>query len=180
MAETRTPPGLCLEPHCAPAPPPPLRGGGTPGAPHSEPQGPEFCAQASGHVPLQVSRFEVDALNCLVVKPHRLLTRGGGEMNSDELQELYDGLKLNKVNQMTICSQLHESRALPGQGGGHRVELKHQNSRLVCTCDPEMGQKWNREGPCTTVRISVLFTQRSPASCRHHHSTKLRLSCWVG
>lgn len=36
----------------------------------------------------------------------------GGELNSDELQELYDGLKLNKVNQMTICSQLHERRAL--------------------------------------------------------------------
>lgn len=42
---------------------------------------------------------------------------------------------------MTACSQLHERLVLPGHGGGHCAELKQQNSRLVCTRDPEMERR---------------------------------------
>ena len=60
---------------------------------------------------------------------------------------------------MTTCSQLHERLVLPGHGGGHHAELKQQNSRIVCTRDPEMGHTWNGEGPCVTLGISLLIRE---------------------
>lgn len=72
VAETLTPPGLCLESHFSPAPP------------HPTAWRYARCHKVHSSVPkrvttflLQVLQFEVDALNCSVVRPHRLLTREG-------------------------------------------------------------------------------------------------------
>lgn len=107
---------------------------------------------------LQVLQFEVDALNCLVVKPHRLLTRKGRDLNSDELQELYDGLKLNKVNQYDCM--LPVTRKACSSCPWWWASCRAEAAELQGLCAHET-LRWTQvelEKVHTTVAISFLFT----------------------
>uniref|UniRef100_A0A4W2I866 Pyridoxal kinase n=1 Tax=Bos indicus x Bos taurus TaxID=30522 RepID=A0A4W2I866_BOBOX len=67
-----------------------------------------YVGNRAATFPLQVLGFEVDAVNSVQFSNHTGYSHWKGQvLNSDELQELYDGLKLNSVNQydyvLTVC-----------------------------------------------------------------------------
>ncbi|KFW95323.1 Pyridoxal kinase, partial [Phalacrocorax carbo] len=71
----------------------------------------------------------------------------GQVLNSDELHELYEGLKLNKVNQYDyVLTGYTRDTSFLAMVVDIVQELKQQNSNLVYVCDPVMGDKWNGEG----------------------------------
>ncbi|XP_069801289.1 pyridoxal kinase isoform X2 [Dendropsophus ebraccatus] len=97
---------------------------------------------------LQVLGFEVDTINSVQFSNHTGYTHWKGQvLNAEELQEVYEGLKLNGVTQYdyVLTGYTRDSSFLT------RVvdivqELKRQNPRLVYVCDPVLGDKWNGEG----------------------------------
>ncbi|XP_069801288.1 pyridoxal kinase isoform X1 [Dendropsophus ebraccatus] len=118
---------------------------------------------------LQVLGFEVDTINSVQFSNHTGYTHWKGQvLNAEELQEVYEGLKLNGVTQYdyVLTGYTRDSSFLT------RVvdivqELKRQNPRLVyvmssrgrgcdyyyyyfsscpIVCDPVLGDKWNGEG----------------------------------
>ncbi|KAB0398098.1 hypothetical protein E2I00_019746, partial [Balaenoptera physalus] len=71
----------------------------------------------------------------------------GQVLNSDELHELYDGLKLNDVNKYDyVLTGYTRDKSFLATVVDIVQELKQQNPRLVYVCDPVMGDKWNGEG----------------------------------
>uniref|UniRef100_A0A8B9YBP6 Pyridoxal kinase n=1 Tax=Bos mutus grunniens TaxID=30521 RepID=A0A8B9YBP6_BOSMU len=71
----------------------------------------------------------------------------GQVLNSDELQELYDGLKLNSVNQYDyVLTGYTRDKSFLAMVVDIVQELKQQNPRLVYVCDPVMGDQRNGEG----------------------------------
>ncbi|XP_014642365.1 PREDICTED: pyridoxal kinase isoform X1 [Ceratotherium simum simum] len=71
----------------------------------------------------------------------------GQVLNSDELQELYDGLKLNDVNKYDyVLTGYMRDKSFLAMVVDIVRELKHQNPRLVYVCDPVMGDKRDGEG----------------------------------
>uniref|UniRef100_A0A8C6ANQ8 Pyridoxal kinase n=1 Tax=Monodon monoceros TaxID=40151 RepID=A0A8C6ANQ8_MONMO len=79
-----------------------------------------YVGNRAATFPLQVLGFEVDAVNSVQFSNHTGYSHWKGQvLNSDELHELYDGLKLNDVNKYDY---------------------------VLTVCDPVMGDKWNGEG----------------------------------
>ncbi|KAM4682193.1 pyridoxal kinase isoform 3-T3 [Amazona ochrocephala] len=79
-----------------------------------------YVGNKAATFPLQVLGFEVDTVNSVQFSNHTGYAHWKGQvLNSDELHELYEGLKLNKVNQYDY---------------------------VLTVCDPVMGDKWNGEG----------------------------------
>uniref|UniRef100_A0A8B9YBM1 Pyridoxal kinase n=1 Tax=Bos mutus grunniens TaxID=30521 RepID=A0A8B9YBM1_BOSMU len=79
-----------------------------------------YVGNRAATFPLQVLGFEVDAVNSVQFSNHTGYSHWKGQvLNSDELQELYDGLKLNSVNQYDY---------------------------VLTVCDPVMGDQRNGEG----------------------------------
>ncbi|EMP31478.1 Pyridoxal kinase, partial [Chelonia mydas] len=71
----------------------------------------------------------------------------GQVLNSDELHELYEGLKLNNVNHYDyVLTGYTRDASFLAMVVDIVQELKQQNSDLVYVCDPVMGDKWNGEG----------------------------------
>ncbi|XP_077611493.1 pyridoxal kinase [Crocuta crocuta] len=97
---------------------------------------------------LQVLGFEIDALNSVQFSNHTGYPHWKGQvLNSDELQELYEGLKLNSVNKYDyVLTGYTRDKSFLASVVDIVRELKQQNSRLVYVCDPVMGDKWNGEG----------------------------------
>uniref|UniRef100_A0A2K6K104 Pyridoxal kinase n=2 Tax=Rhinopithecus TaxID=542827 RepID=A0A2K6K104_RHIBE len=67
-----------------------------------------YVGNRAATFPLQVLGFEVDAVNSVQFSNHTGYAHWKGQvLNSDELQELYEGLKLNNVNKydyvLTVC-----------------------------------------------------------------------------
>uniref|UniRef100_A0A8C0PRB8 Pyridoxal kinase n=1 Tax=Canis lupus familiaris TaxID=9615 RepID=A0A8C0PRB8_CANLF len=109
---------------------PARHGGGVPGALHPEPRRPRLRGQPGGHVP---------AAGYAHWK--------GQVLNSDELHELYEGLKLNNVNKYDyVLTGYTRDKSFLASVVDIVRELKQQNSKLVYVCDPVMGDKWNGEG----------------------------------
>uniref|UniRef100_A0A2I3LIS6 Pyridoxal kinase n=1 Tax=Papio anubis TaxID=9555 RepID=A0A2I3LIS6_PAPAN len=77
-----------------------------------------YVGNRAATFPLQVLGFEIDAVNSQ--SNHTGYAHWKGQvLNSDELQELYEGLKLNNVNKYDY---------------------------VLTVCDPVLGDKWDGEG----------------------------------
>uniref|UniRef100_A0A2I3HXQ4 Pyridoxal kinase n=1 Tax=Nomascus leucogenys TaxID=61853 RepID=A0A2I3HXQ4_NOMLE len=71
----------------------------------------------------------------------------GQVLNSDELQELYEGLKLNNMNKYDyVLTGYTRDKSFLAMVVDIVQELKQQNPRLVYVCDPVLGDKWDGEG----------------------------------
>nr|XP_033798979.1 pyridoxal kinase isoform X2 [Geotrypetes seraphini] len=92
--------------------------------------------------------FEVDTVNSVQFSNHTGYTHWKGQvLNADELHELYDGLKLNNVNQYDYAlTGYTRDKSFLAMVVDIVQELKCQNPKLVYVCDPVMGDKWNGEG----------------------------------
>lgn len=107
-----------------------------------------YVGNKAASFPLQVLGFEVDTINSVQFSNHTGYTHWKGQvLNAEELQEVYEGLKLNGVTQYdyVLTGYTRDSSFLA------RVvdivkELKRQNPRLVYVCDPVLGDKWKGEG----------------------------------
>uniref|UniRef100_A0A2R8ZJM0 Pyridoxal kinase n=1 Tax=Pan paniscus TaxID=9597 RepID=A0A2R8ZJM0_PANPA len=71
----------------------------------------------------------------------------GQVLNSDELQELYEGLRLNNMNKYDyVLTGYTRDKSFLAMVVDIVQELKQQNPRLVYVCDPVLGDKWDGEG----------------------------------
>ncbi|KAF3815597.1 hypothetical protein GH733_016870 [Mirounga leonina] len=97
---------------------------------------------------LQVLGFEIDALNSVQFSNHTGYAHWKGQvLNSDELHELYEGLKLNSVNKYDyVLTGYMRDKSFLASVVDIVQELKKQNSKLVYVCDPVMGDEWNGQG----------------------------------
>ncbi|XP_045396727.1 pyridoxal kinase isoform X2 [Lemur catta] len=107
-----------------------------------------YVGNRAATFPLQVLGFEIDAVNSVQFSNHTGYAHWKGQvLNSDELHELYDGLKLNNVNKYDyVLTGYTRDKSFLAMVVDIVQELKQQNSRLVYVCDPVMGDKWNGEG----------------------------------
>ncbi|KAM5125884.1 pyridoxal kinase-like [Callospermophilus lateralis] len=96
----------------------------------------------------QVLGFEIDAVNSVQFSNHTGYAHWKGQvLNAHELQELYEGLKLNSMNKYDyVLTGYTRDKSFLAMVVDIVRELKQQNSRLVYVCDPVMGDKWNSEG----------------------------------
>uniref|UniRef100_A0A5F9DUH6 Pyridoxal kinase n=1 Tax=Oryctolagus cuniculus TaxID=9986 RepID=A0A5F9DUH6_RABIT len=79
-----------------------------------------YVGNRAATFPLQVLGFEIDAVNSVQFSNHTGYAHWKGQvLTSDELHELYEGLRLNSVNQYDY---------------------------VLTVCDPVMGDKWSGEG----------------------------------
>ncbi|KAF7709770.1 pyridoxal (pyridoxine, vitamin B6) kinase a [Silurus meridionalis] len=100
-----------------------------------------YVGNKSATFPLQVLGFEVDSINSVQFSNHTGYKHWKGQvLTADELQVLYEGIKLNKVN--------HYDYVLTGYSRDVSFlemvvdivqELKSANTNLVYVCDPVMG-----------------------------------------
>ncbi|EPY88115.1 hypothetical protein CB1_000197023 [Camelus ferus] len=89
----------------------------------------------------------------------------GQVLNSDELRELYDGLRLNHVNRYDyVLTGYTRDKSFLAMVVDIVRELKQQNPRLVYVCDPVMGDKWDGEG-------SMMFRVNSNYGLELHHTS---------
>lgn len=107
-----------------------------------------YVGNRAATFPLQVLGFEIDAVNSVQFSNHTGYTHWKGQvLNSDELHELYEGLKLNNVNKYDyVLTGYTRDKSFLAMVVDIVRELKQQNPRLVYVCDPVMGDKWNGEG----------------------------------
>ncbi|XP_034803859.1 pyridoxal kinase isoform X2 [Pan paniscus] len=79
-----------------------------------------YVGNRAATFPLQVLGFEIDAVNSVQFSNHTGYAHWKGQvLNSDELQELYEGLRLNNMNKYDY---------------------------MLTVCDPVLGDKWDGEG----------------------------------
>ncbi|KAM4044048.1 pyridoxal kinase isoform 3-T3 [Anomaloglossus baeobatrachus] len=79
-----------------------------------------YVGNKAASFPLQVLGFEVDTINSVQFSNHTGYTHWKGQvLNAEELQEVYEGLRLNGVTQYDY---------------------------VLTVCDPVLGDKWNGEG----------------------------------
>ncbi|NWZ36656.1 PDXK kinase, partial [Brachypodius atriceps] len=107
-----------------------------------------YVGNKAATFPLQVLGFEVDTVNSVQFSNHTGYAHWKGQvLNSDELHELYEGLKLNKVNRYDyVLTGYTRDTSFLAMVVDIVQELKQQNPNLVYVCDPVMGDKWNGEG----------------------------------
>ncbi|XP_013360884.1 PREDICTED: pyridoxal kinase [Chinchilla lanigera] len=107
-----------------------------------------YVGNRAATFPLQVLGFEIDAVNSVQFSNHTGYAHWSGQvLNSSELQELYEGLKLNGVNKYDyVLTGYTRDASFLSMVVDIVQELKQQNSRLVYVCDPVMGDKWDGEG----------------------------------
>ncbi|KAM9694315.1 pyridoxal kinase isoform 1-T1 [Trichechus inunguis] len=107
-----------------------------------------YVGNRAATFPLQVLGFEIDAVNSVQFSNHTGYTHWKGQvLNSSELHELYEGLKLNNVNKYDyVLTGYTRDASFLAMVVDIVQELKQQNSSLVYVCDPVMGDKWNGEG----------------------------------
>lgn len=100
-----------------------------------------YVGNKSATFPLQIHGFEVDTINSVQLSNHTGYQHCKGQvLNSNELQELYEGLKLNNIN--------HYSHLLTGYVGSDSfleevvnvlLDMRKTNPNLIFVCDPVMG-----------------------------------------
>ncbi|KAJ8252954.1 hypothetical protein GJAV_G00207560 [Gymnothorax javanicus] len=100
-----------------------------------------YVGNKSATFPLQVLGFEVDSINSVQFSNHTAYPHWKGQvLTADELNVLYDGIKLNNVN--------HYDYVLTGYTRDQSFletvvdivqELKTANPNLVYVCDPVLG-----------------------------------------
>ncbi|XP_006137992.2 pyridoxal kinase isoform X1 [Pelodiscus sinensis] len=107
-----------------------------------------YVGNKAAAFPLQVLGFEVDPVNSVQFSNHTGYAHWKGQvLNSDELHELYEGLKLNNVNRYDyVLTGYTRDASFLAMVVDIVQELKQQNSNVVYVCDPVMGDKWDGEG----------------------------------
>ncbi|XP_048202123.1 pyridoxal kinase [Perognathus longimembris pacificus] len=107
-----------------------------------------YVGNRAATFPLQVLGFEIDAVNSVQFSNHTGYAHWKGHvLNSQELHELYGGLRLNQVNKYDyVLTGYTRDKSFLATVVDIVRELKQQNPRLVYVCDPVMGDKWNGEG----------------------------------
>nr|XP_003218993.1 PREDICTED: pyridoxal kinase [Anolis carolinensis] len=107
-----------------------------------------YVGNRAAAFPLQVLGFEIDTVNSVQFSNHTGYDHWKGQvLNSDELHELYEGLKLNNVNHYDyVLTGYTRDKSFLAMVVDIVQELKQQNSNLVYVCDPVMGDKWSGEG----------------------------------
>lgn len=107
-----------------------------------------YVGNRAAMFPLQVLGFEVDAVNSVQFSNHTGYAHWKGQvLSSQELHELYEGLKINSVNKYDyVLTGYTRDKSFLAMVVDIVRELKQQNSQLVYVCDPVMGDKWNGEG----------------------------------
>ncbi|XP_072470927.1 pyridoxal kinase [Notamacropus eugenii] len=107
-----------------------------------------YVGNRAATFPLQVLGFEIDTVNSVQFSNHTGYPYWKGQvLNSNELHELYEGLKLNNVNKYDyVLTGYTRDKSFLAMVVDIIQELKQQNSNLVYVCDPVMGDKWNGEG----------------------------------
>ncbi|XP_054324901.2 pyridoxal kinase [Pongo pygmaeus] len=107
-----------------------------------------YVGNRAATFPLQVLGFEVDAVNSVQFSNHTGYAHWKGQvLNSDELQELYEGLRLNNMNKYDyVLTGYTRDKSFLAMVVDIVQELKQQNPRLVYVCDPVLGDKWDGEG----------------------------------
>ncbi|XP_055975211.1 pyridoxal kinase [Sorex fumeus] len=107
-----------------------------------------YVGNRAAAFPLQVLGFEIDAVNSVQFSNHTGYAHWKGQvLNSGELHELYEGLRLNQVNQYDyVLTGYTRDKSFLAMVVDIVRELKQQNPRLVYVCDPVMGDKWDGEG----------------------------------
>lgn len=107
-----------------------------------------YVGNRAAMFPLQVLGFEVDAVNSVQFSNHTGYAHWKGQvLQSQELHELYEGLKVNSVNKYDyVLTGYTRDKSFLAMVVDIVQELKQQNPQLVYVCDPVMGDKWNGEG----------------------------------
>ncbi|KAM4700067.1 pyridoxal kinase [Discoglossus pictus] len=107
-----------------------------------------YVGNKAASFPLQVLGFEVDSVNSVQFSNHTGYTHWKGQvLNAEELQELYEGLKLNRVTRYDyVLTGYTRDASFLARVVDIIQELKRQNPQLVYVCDPVLGDKWNGEG----------------------------------
>ncbi|XP_015998981.1 pyridoxal kinase isoform X2 [Rousettus aegyptiacus] len=107
-----------------------------------------YVGNRAATFPLQVLGFEIDAVNSVQFSNHTGYAHWKGQvLSSHELHTLYEGLRLNSMNQYDyVLTGYTRDASFLAMVVDIVKELKQQNSRLVYVCDPVMGDKWNGEG----------------------------------
>ncbi|CAB3988199.1 Pyridoxal kinase [Paramuricea clavata] len=100
-----------------------------------------YVGNKSATFPLQVHGFEVDAINSVQFSNHTGYGHWKGQvLNSNELTDLYEGLKLNQINNYThLLTGYVGSESFLEEVVNVLSDLKKVNPNLVFVCDPVMG-----------------------------------------
>ncbi|KAF7664767.1 hypothetical protein LDENG_00166130 [Lucifuga dentata] len=100
-----------------------------------------YVGNKSASFPLQVLGFEVDSINSVQFSNHTGYAHWKGQvLTAEELNVLYEGIKLNKVNQYDcILTGYSRDMSFLEMVVDIIQELKAANPSLVYVCDPVMG-----------------------------------------
>jgi len=101
-----------------------------------------YVGNKSATFPLQLLGFEVDAINSVQFSNHTGYPKGikGQVLGAGELQDLIDGLNMNKINVYShIINGYIGSRSFLLKLGEVVKHLKAINPNLTYVCDPVMG-----------------------------------------
>ncbi|XP_041114703.1 pyridoxal kinase-like isoform X2 [Polyodon spathula] len=100
-----------------------------------------YVGNKSASFPLQVLGFEVDSVNSVQFSNHTGYAHWKGQvLTADELHVLYQGLKLNNVNQYDyVLTGYTRDTSFLEMVVDIVQELKRQNPNLVYVCDPVLG-----------------------------------------
>ncbi|XP_055229662.1 pyridoxal kinase isoform X1 [Gorilla gorilla gorilla] len=129
-----------------------------------------YVGNRAATFPLQVLGFEIDAVNSVQFSNHTGYAHWKGQvLNSDELQELYEGLRLNNMNKYDyVLTGYTRDKSFLAMVVDIVQELKQQNPRLVYVCDPVLGDKWDGEGS-----MSKTPSQKTKEKSRNHLTHEL-------
>ncbi|KAE8299444.1 Pyridoxal kinase [Larimichthys crocea] len=100
-----------------------------------------YVGNKSATFPLQVLGFEVDSINSVQFSNHTGYAHWKGQvLTAEELNVLYEGIKLNKVNHYDyILTGYSRDTSFLEMVVDIIKELKKANPSLVYVCDPVMG-----------------------------------------
>ncbi|KAG5282804.1 hypothetical protein AALO_G00034800 [Alosa alosa] len=100
-----------------------------------------YVGNKSACFPLQVLGFEVDSINSVQFSNHTGYGHWKGQvLNADELQVLYEGLRLNQLMQYDyILTGYSRDESFLQRVVDMIQELRNINPKLVYVCDPVMG-----------------------------------------
>uniref|UniRef100_A0A8C7DYI0 Pyridoxal kinase n=1 Tax=Oncorhynchus kisutch TaxID=8019 RepID=A0A8C7DYI0_ONCKI len=102
-----------------------------------------YVGNKSATFPLQVLGFEVDSINSVQFSNHTGYTHWKGQvLTAEELNVLYEGIKLNNVNHYDyILTGYTRDTSFLETVVDIVQELKRLNPKLVYVCDPVMGDQ---------------------------------------
>ncbi|KAL0963890.1 hypothetical protein UPYG_G00314950 [Umbra pygmaea] len=102
-----------------------------------------YVGNKSATFPLQVLGFEVDSINSVQFSNHTGYAQWKGQvLTAEELNVLYDGIKLNNVNHYDyVLTGYTRDTSFLEMVVDIIQELKSLNPKLVYVCDPVMGDQ---------------------------------------